>query len=323
MIAVTPRDLERERLDEQRFAELAETTVRELGERAPTGKSFAEFFEKRPVGAPAVLSDLRREADLRSVLVAVRVQAQARSGTPQYMLSTATLMRVRGKMLSISVHTAYEGPADSNGSAHHRALDRQPPAPQRPLDCPCRPMPTAPAEKAPGSGSCTGSGASSSPTRGTPARRASSPGSGSRPCHLGACAGTLGRRRRRGDARQAWRTRAPSSWQPISRVGRPGKMLRRRARGRGRNHPARGRGRARRRLDRGRERQQGQADLRFRARGAARRRCRGSGAAHPGRVRSHGEDRELPARQAGPRRHHPAFQAFEQQAWTSSWRRAA
>jgi hypothetical protein len=47
------------------------------------------------------------------VLVGARIQAQARAGTPQYMLSTATLMLVRGKMLSIAVHTAYEGPADS------------------------------------------------------------------------------------------------------------------------------------------------------------------------------------------------------------------
>lgn len=113
MIAVTPRDLERERLDQQRFAELVEAAVRELGEPVPAGKSFAEFFEKRPLGASAVLGELRREADLRSVLVGARIQAQARSGTPQYMLSTATLMLVRGKMLSIAVHTAYEGPADS------------------------------------------------------------------------------------------------------------------------------------------------------------------------------------------------------------------
>jgi hypothetical protein len=113
MIAVTPRDLEQERLDEKRFAEAAEAAIRELGERVPAGKSFAEFFEKRPVGAAAVLSELQQEASLRSVLVGVRIQAQARTGTPQYMLSTATLMLVRGKMLSISVHTAYEGPADS------------------------------------------------------------------------------------------------------------------------------------------------------------------------------------------------------------------
>ena len=113
MIAVTPRDLEREWLDEQRFADLAEAAVREMGERMPAGKSFAEFFEKRPVGAPAVLSELRREADLRCVLVGARIQAQARGGTPKYMLSTATVMLVRGKMLNVAVHTAYEGPADS------------------------------------------------------------------------------------------------------------------------------------------------------------------------------------------------------------------
>jgi hypothetical protein len=113
MIVVTPKEAQRDRLDAQRFAELAESAVRELGERAPAGKSFTEYFEKRPVGAPAVLADLRREAELVSVLVGVRLQEKARPGTPQYMLSTMTLMLVRGKMLNLAVHTGYEAPADS------------------------------------------------------------------------------------------------------------------------------------------------------------------------------------------------------------------
>ena len=75
MIAVTPRELEHERLAEQRFAELAEAAIRELGERVPAGKSFAEYFEKQPVGAAAVLGDLRREAE--SALAAAR-SARAR-----------------------------------------------------------------------------------------------------------------------------------------------------------------------------------------------------------------------------------------------------
>jgi hypothetical protein len=112
MIAVTPKALERERVSAQRFAELAEAAVRELGERAPAGKSFSEYFDQRPVGASAVLGELRREAELVSVLVGARVQAQARAAKPQYMLSTVSLMLVRGKLLSLAVHSAYEGPAD-------------------------------------------------------------------------------------------------------------------------------------------------------------------------------------------------------------------
>jgi hypothetical protein len=112
MIAVTPKDLERERMDAQRFAELAEAAVRDLGERAPEGKSFSEYFEKRPVGRAAVLGELRREPELVSVLTGTRLHAQARAATPQYLLSTMTIMLVRGKALSLAVHTSYEGPAD-------------------------------------------------------------------------------------------------------------------------------------------------------------------------------------------------------------------
>src|SRR5262245_35329550 len=114
MVVVTPRELEHERLDPKRFAELADNAVNQLGERAPAGKSFSEYFEKRPVGSPAVLADLRREAELVSVLIGVRLQEKARAGTPQYMLSTMTLVLVRGKLLNLAVHTGYEGPADSD-----------------------------------------------------------------------------------------------------------------------------------------------------------------------------------------------------------------
>jgi hypothetical protein len=112
MLAVTPREFERERMSAQRFTELAERAVRELGERAPAGKSFAEYFDKQPVGAPAVLGDLRREAEVVSVLVGAKVQAQPRSARPQYMLSTVTLMLVRGKLVSLAVHGAYDAQAD-------------------------------------------------------------------------------------------------------------------------------------------------------------------------------------------------------------------
>ena len=124
----------------------------------------------------------------------------------------------------------------------------------------------------------------------------------------GACAGTLGRRDgavTRDEALAHARAIVDGNRSP--RVGRSGEMLRRRARSRGRGHPARGR-------------ESGSPAARSRTRAAARTsrssisstRCERVAAAAEAakrirrRVRSHGADRELPARQAGPRRHHPA-----------------
>src|SRR5947208_12929017 len=112
MIAATPKELERERVNAQRFGELAGAGLRELGERAPAGRSFTEYFDRQPAGKPSVLSELRRDADVVSVLVGARVQPQSRSQKQQYAVSSTTLMLLRGKVLSLSVYGAYESQAD-------------------------------------------------------------------------------------------------------------------------------------------------------------------------------------------------------------------
>lgn len=112
MIAVTPKELERERINAQRFGEVAGAALRELGERAPAGKSFAEYFDQQPAGKPSVLAELRRDAEVVSVLVGARVPPPPRAQKQQYLLSTMTLMLVRGKVLTLSVFSPYESPAD-------------------------------------------------------------------------------------------------------------------------------------------------------------------------------------------------------------------
>jgi len=111
MIAVTPRELERDRIGPQRFAELAEAAQRDLGERAP-GKSFAEFFDKQPVGKSIVVGELRRDAEVLSLLLGSRVQPLPRNQNQRYALSTSSLVLVRGKTLSLSVYSAYDSAAD-------------------------------------------------------------------------------------------------------------------------------------------------------------------------------------------------------------------
>jgi hypothetical protein len=118
MIAVTPMELERERVGTQRFGELAAAAERDLGERVPEGKSFTEYFDKQPVGKSSVVGELRHDAEVLSLLLGARVPPNTRMLPPgaqkqqQYALSTSSLVLVRGKTLSLTVYSAYESPAD-------------------------------------------------------------------------------------------------------------------------------------------------------------------------------------------------------------------
>lgn len=111
-IAVTSRELERDRISPQRFAELADAAQRELGERVPAGKSFSEYFDQQPIGKSSLLAELRRDAEVLSLLVGTRIQPAPRQQKQQYALSTTSLMLVRGKTLSLTVYSAYESPTD-------------------------------------------------------------------------------------------------------------------------------------------------------------------------------------------------------------------
>jgi len=112
MIAVTPKELEREHVGAQRFAELAAAALREAGERPPPDKGFAEYFDQQPAGKPSLLAELRSDAEVVSVLAGARVPPQPRAQKQQYALSTTTLLHLRGKVLSLSVYGAYESAAD-------------------------------------------------------------------------------------------------------------------------------------------------------------------------------------------------------------------
>ena len=107
----------------QRFGELAGAGLRELGERAPAGRSFTEYFDRQPAGKPSVLSELRRDADVVSVLVGARVQPQSRSQKQQYAVSSTTLMLLRGKVLSLSVYGAYEKVGELPAGVHYELED--------------------------------------------------------------------------------------------------------------------------------------------------------------------------------------------------------
>lgn len=114
MLAVTPKGMERERVTRNAFDFFVGDALRELGQPAPAGKSFAEVLASQPPGKASLLAELRRDPDVVSVLQGARLPPpQGRpQEQPQYLLSTTTLLLVRGKALNLAVYGGYDSPAD-------------------------------------------------------------------------------------------------------------------------------------------------------------------------------------------------------------------
>jgi hypothetical protein len=110
MMAVTPKGLERDRLTESTFARFVDDALREFG-AVPKDGEFVKFLNTKAPGQVALLG---RTPDVVSVLQGTRLPAL--SGKPtdpsRYLLSSTTLMLIRGKAINLSAFTAYEQPAD-------------------------------------------------------------------------------------------------------------------------------------------------------------------------------------------------------------------
>jgi hypothetical protein len=111
MIVVTGRGMERERLSDSAFREFAVESVRSLGP-VPGVSDYVQHLDSRPFGATSLLAELRKDADAVSVLQGMRAKGSGLFSSAQYFLSTTSLLLVRGKALSLSVHTRYDDPAD-------------------------------------------------------------------------------------------------------------------------------------------------------------------------------------------------------------------
>lgn len=117
LLVVTPRALEQERMTVAAFDTYVRDGLKSLGTAAGDG-DFLKILEARPAGESTLLAELRREPDAVSVLRGVRLPA-ADSGffsifskPSQYVLSSTTLVLLRGKALNLTVTTGYESKAD-------------------------------------------------------------------------------------------------------------------------------------------------------------------------------------------------------------------
>jgi hypothetical protein len=112
MIAVTPKGLERDRVNATAFQAFVADALRELG-TASADANYAKFLDTQPLGKVSLLSELRKDPEVVSVLQGTRLPGQGRSEPPpRYLLSTTTLLLLRGKALNLSVYTAFDTPAD-------------------------------------------------------------------------------------------------------------------------------------------------------------------------------------------------------------------
>jgi hypothetical protein len=112
MVAVTPRGLERERITPAAFSTFVNDSLRGLGAAPPAGTSDFRKYLDTQQGRPALLAELRRDPEAVSMLHGARLPSEGRSDAPKYMLSTTTLLLIRGKAINLGVFGAYESPED-------------------------------------------------------------------------------------------------------------------------------------------------------------------------------------------------------------------
>ena len=111
MIVVTPRGMERDRVGEASFKQFANESLAGLGQ-LPAEKDMIKYLDSRPTGTTNLLAELRHDADVVSILQGARTKGARFFDRSTYMLSSTTLLLLRGKALSLSIYTQYDDAAD-------------------------------------------------------------------------------------------------------------------------------------------------------------------------------------------------------------------
>ena len=110
LLVATPRAMERDRVNPEQFKAFVGESVRGLGSPAEP-QDIRKFLDGQPQGRASLLWELRRAPEAVSVLQGTRVPTKP-NAKPVYLLSTTTLLLLRGKALSVSVFAGYGDDAD-------------------------------------------------------------------------------------------------------------------------------------------------------------------------------------------------------------------
>jgi hypothetical protein len=116
-LVASPLELERDRMRPEAFSAFVSDSLRELGTPPPAAADYRKQLDAQQ-GKVALLAELRREPQVVTLLQGTRLPTPPRPSIfvdekpPQYVLSTVTLVLVRGKALNLSVYGPYDSPAD-------------------------------------------------------------------------------------------------------------------------------------------------------------------------------------------------------------------
>lgn len=116
VMAVTPKELERERVSANAFKAFVAESLRDLG-KPEQFKDLPKFLEDRPIGLPNLLIEPKQGQTSVSLMQATRLTPLPGErifdrSTPQYLVFTTTFVLVRGKALILTVYTLFYDSAD-------------------------------------------------------------------------------------------------------------------------------------------------------------------------------------------------------------------
>ena len=115
VIVVTPKELQTARTTLPAFRSLVTASLAELGPLPGANTELRSYLDAQPRGRASLLGELRKEQDVVSVVQGARLPDPPRSmEPPRYLLSSSTLMLIRGKALSLAIYTAHNNAADAD-----------------------------------------------------------------------------------------------------------------------------------------------------------------------------------------------------------------
>lgn len=118
LLVVTEKAMERERVAPAAFQRMVDNSTRDF-RAPPAGADVLKVLEKQPVGQPSALAELRKDPAVLAVMQGTRLQPTvipgffSNSEKQNYLLSSSTLMLVRGRVINLAVFTAYDSPVDA------------------------------------------------------------------------------------------------------------------------------------------------------------------------------------------------------------------
>ena len=112
LLVATPRAAERDHMSPERFRAFAAESLRGLGNPVQPA-DIRKQLDAQPQGRATLLWELRRAPDAVSILEGTRLPMKP-DAKPHYLLSTTTLLLLRGKALSVSAFTVLREDADAD-----------------------------------------------------------------------------------------------------------------------------------------------------------------------------------------------------------------